>query len=343
MFTGRDISAVMYHEIGHSLGINPDVDYLVEKKWSDKSYYIAQFPDFDEKNFAAHLYNQNGEKAKPKATILASADDVSAVKQFISENPDYEKDFDPENIFVVDYTDAARNTGKAYLYFAGDNVTEVLDGKTFTRADGQQISGIPINLWEGGFPDFGHIELERSMMSHQSYRSYISFMEAELAVLQDIGYNIDRRNFFGRSIYNDGLTLTNYQGFSKRENGEYVDGYNNSTFGIGLHVYGSNNNITQAGNIFTNGAGAVGVRVDGVNNTITVAKDTEIHADGSSNDGVLIAYGKNHNVNIEGTVTATGESGNALSFNFGSNSLGSSVEYRGSFMRYIRIFSDYRN
>ena len=59
-----------------------------------------------------------------------------------------------------------------------------------------------------------------------------------------------------------------------------------------MHIYGSNNNITQAGDIFTNGAGAVGVRVDGVNNTITVAKDTEIHADGSYNDGVLIAYEK---------------------------------------------------
>ena len=178
------------------------------------------------------------------------------------------------------------------------------------------------------------------MMSHQNYRSYVNFMEAELALLQDIGYNIDRRNFYGRSIYNDGLTLTNYQGFSKRENGEYVDGYNNSTFGIGLHIYGSNNNITQAGDIFTNGAGAVGVRVDGVNNTITVAKDTEIHADGSYNDGVLIAYGKNHNVNIDGTVTATGESSNALSFNFGSNSLGTDMEYRGSFMRYEKQFEN---
>ncbi len=229
---------------------------------------------------------------------MASEDDVSAVKQYISENPGTEKDFDPENIFVVDNTESAKKSGKAYLYFAGDNVTEVLDGKTFTRGDDQKISGIPINLWEK-YPDFGHIELERSMMSHQSYRSYINFMEAELAALQDIGYNIDRRNFYGRSIYNDGLTLTNYQGFSARENGEYVDGYNNSTFGIGLHVYCSNNNITQAGNIFTNGAGAVCVRVDGVNNTITVAKDTEIHADGSYSDGVLISYGKNHNVNIE--------------------------------------------
>jgi len=172
---------------------------------------------------------------------LASEDDVSVAKQFISEHTGMEQDFDIENIFVVDNTSEAKNSGKIYLYFAGDNVTEALDGKTFTRGDGQQISGIPINLWESNHPDFAHIELERSMMSHQNYRSYVNFMEAELAALQDIGYNIDRRNFYGRSIYNDGLTLTNYQGFSARENGEYVDGYNNSTFGIGLHVYGSNN------------------------------------------------------------------------------------------------------
>ena len=177
-------------------------------------------------------------------------------------------------------------------------------------------------------------------MSHQRYRSYVNFTEAELAMMQDMGYDIDRRNFYGRSIYNDGVTLTNTQGFSKRENGEYVDGYNNSTFGIGLHVYGSNNNITQAGNIFANGEGAVGVRVDGVNNTITVAKGTEVHADGNYNDGVLIAYGKNHNVNIEGTVTATGENSNALSFNFGTNIAGSDKEYRGSFMRYKKLIDD---
>lgn len=345
---GMDISAVMFHEIGHSLGISTSRDAFTEEPLPGKNYPGFYLKAFDDKTFTAHLYDQNGRQTKINSVILASEDDVSVLNQYLEENPDKKSQFSSENIFVVDNTQEARNTGKTYLYFAGDNVTEVLDGKTFTRGDGQQISGIPINLWESQSvngqtfyaPDFSHIELARSMMSHQRYRSYVNFMEAELAALQDMGYNIDRRNFYGRSIYNDGLTLTNYQGFSARENGEYVDGYNNSTFGIGLHVYGSNNNITQAGDIFSNGAGAVGVRVDGVNNTITVAKDTEIHADGSYSDGVLIAYGKNHNVNIEGTVTATGESGNALSFNFGSNSLGSDQEYRGSFMRYIRSISN---
>ncbi|MBQ3646793.1 MAG: autotransporter domain-containing protein [Synergistaceae bacterium] len=330
---GTDISAVMFHEIGHSLGINSGTGALPENV-PGKNYQIGGFKNWTK--FAAHLYNQDGEQAEKNSFILPSEDDLPYLKQFMLSNGATEEEFNSQPIFYVNNTTEARKSGKIYLYFAGDNVTEALDGKTFTRGDGQQISGIPINLWENGAPEFGHIELERSMMSHQNYRSYVNFMEAELAALQDIGYNIDRRNFYGRSIYNDGLTLTNYQGFSKRENGEYVDGYNNSTFGIGLHVYGSNNNITQAGNIFTNGAGGVGVRVDGVNNTITIPKNTEIHADGSDSDGVLIAYGKNHNVNIEGTVTATGESGNALSFNFGSNPLGSNFEYRGSFMRYIR-------
>ena len=345
LIIGTDISAVMYHEIGHSLGIIAE-NNMVNTTLPGKNYVPGYFNNFDEKNFTAHLYNQYGQKATPNTVILQSEDDVSAFRQYIAEDPDPTGQITADNdIFVVPNSPKEILTGKIYLYFAGDNVTEVLDGKTFTRGDGQQISGIPINLWDpirlnngqiAYYPEFSHSELERSMMSHQNYRSYVNFMETELALLQDIGYNIDRKNFYGRSIYNDGLTLTNYQGFSKRENGKYVDGYNNSTFGIGLHVYGSNNNITQAGNIFSNGAGGVGVRVDGVNNTITVPKGTEIHADGSYNDGVLISYGKNHNVNIEGTVTATGESGNALSFNFGSNSLGSNFEYRGSFMRYIR-------
>ena len=339
LIIGTDISAVMYHEIGHSLGITAGVGSF-SKNINGKDYTFGMFNNFDEKSFAAHLYDQYGRQATPDAIVVASEDDAAAFKEYLMSNGDTEEVANSQPFFYVDNTQEARNSGKAYLYFAGDNVTEVLDGKTITRSDGQQISGIPINLWEDNNPEFGHIELARSMMSHQRYRSYVNFMEAELAVLQDIGYNIDRRNFYGRSIYNDGLTLTNYQGFSKRENSEYVDGYNSSTFGIGLHVYGSNNDITQAGNIFTNGAGGAGVRVDGINNTITVPKGTEIHADGSDSDGVLIAYGKNHNVNIEGTVTATGESGNALSFNFGSNALGADIEYRGSFMRYKKSFAN---
>ena len=141
IFGGTDISTVMFHEIGHSLGIGAPTNTF-SQTIGDTTYYMGSFKNFDE--------------------------------------------------------------------------------KTFTRADGQQISGIPINLWENNEPAFAHSELEKGVMSHQRYRSYANFTEAELAMMQDMGYDIDRRNFYGRSIYNDGVTLTNTQGFSKRENGEAV-------------------------------------------------------------------------------------------------------------------------
>ncbi len=59
IIVGRDISAVMFHEIGHSLGIDPNLYIDTEKTWPGKNYYVSQFPDFDEKTFSAHLYNQN--------------------------------------------------------------------------------------------------------------------------------------------------------------------------------------------------------------------------------------------------------------------------------------------
>ncbi|MBO6305732.1 MAG: autotransporter domain-containing protein [Selenomonadaceae bacterium] len=331
---GIDITPVMFHEIGHSLGIS--VTRGVEKN-------IWRFTDgaANANSFTAHLYDQTGRRADKSGLYIMTSEKYE----------DYMNNGTPEDIqeykgntFIVDDMNAftGRN-GKTYLTFRGDNVTEVLDGKTFTDLNGNQVSGIPINMWEPLnekeiFPEFSHIDLERSLMSHQNYRSYNTFMEAELALMQDIGYKIDRKNFYGRSIYNSGQTLTNTQGYSARNSDgtAYVDGYNTATYGVGLHVYGSNNNITQAGNIYAGGDASVGVRVDGVNNTVTVAKGTEVHGDGKYGTGVFAAYGKNHTINIDGTVTANGEGGVGVWAEFGTNSLGATTEYRGSYMRYKR-------
>ena len=336
-----DITPVMFHEIAHSLGLlanrsdNPhDVTY------NETPLLLIGDGAANPLSYTSHLRNQFGKAPKPDMWIMTSK---------IFQDPELHgffkdkvgKDLTEDDVFIFDDVDATTGRdGKAYVYFVGDNVTEALGGKTFTRFDGVQVSGIPINLWEDGLPEISHTELARSLMSHQRYRSYNNFIEAELALLQDIGYHIDRKNFYGCSIYPDNQTIVNDQTFSARENGQYVSGYNNSTMGTGLHVYGSNNTVTQRANIWTNGYGAVGIRIDGLNDKIIVPQGTEIHSDGILGTGILIAYGKNHDITIDGTVTANGDGGDAIHFDFGANSLGGAFEYRGSFMRYIRVLDD---
>ena len=335
---GSPIIPIMFHEIGHSLGIlcGPTQKILFP------NYAPYQFGDAAENadSFTSHLYDQNGRRADHAGLWIMTSQAYEAIMN--SGIPDAVAAVKGNAFIVDDVTGLSGRNGRAYLTFRGDHVTEVLDGRTFADPNGNQVSGLPINLWEHNVPDFSHIDLERSLMSHQNYRSYNTFMEAELALLQDIGYNIDRKNFYGCSIYNNGQTLTNTQGFSARnaEGTAYVDGYNTSTYGVGLHIYGSNNNITQAGNIYTKGDAAAGIRVDGVNNTVTVAKGTEIHSDGTFGAGVLAAYGKNHTIHIDGIVTAKGDGGVGVWADFGANSLGATTEYRGSYIRYYRLLTN---
>ncbi|MBE8954003.1 MAG: hypothetical protein SR1Q7_12850, partial [Quinella sp. 1Q7] len=338
-----EIAPVMFHEIGHSLGIVADRNENHPYAFIYGGKYFVAVGDgaSNPYNLTSHLRNQNGLAPQANQLIMTTEDFYNPEIQnaFLAATG---RNLTAEDVFIVENVDPTVRQGRTYLYFVGDNVTEALGGKTFTRFDGVQVSGIPINLWEGStkFPEFSHLELARSMMSHQNYRSYTTFMEAELALLQDIGYNIDRKNFYGRSIYLDNQNIINDQGFSARANGQYVDGYNSSTLGVGLHVYGSNNNVVQRANIWTNGYGAAGIRVDGNNDTIIVPQGTEIHSDGHGGTGILVAYGKNHNIVVDGTVTANSESGDAVHFEFGANVLGGATEYRGSYIRYRRVVND---
>lgn len=334
------LQVVLYHEIAHALGIicgkkdEDENENENEAGNTNKKYVFSDLPE-GSNNFDSHLVDQNGNYAAEGQEISSS--DGAGV--FFVENLDADK------------LSATSTAGR--VYFVGENVSEVLGGTGEKVKKFQNVDGIPILGWENGRPDFSHINLARGLMSHHNYRSYTALMEAELAIMQDIGYDIDRRNFFGRSIYSDGNgtdgnPFKNTQGYFARNaagTAYELGKENTATLGVGLHVYGSNNNILQttdaakgagSADLLACGTGGAGIRIDGVRNTITVDQGVTVSADGENGRGVLVAYGNNNKVVIDGTVTAAGAGGDGVRFDFGSNSMGGNEEYRGSYLRYYR-------
>ena len=336
-----DFIGCFRHEMGHALGIGADIEGcgwdgsgIEEEKdlvhYGRNNLALFKFSDdaVDKDFWNYHLIDQNGNHAKPGMLIVTS-EGFNLLKE---KNPAAQM----SDCFIVDEGN--------FAYFVGDHVTEVLAGATFGG-----VSGLPVNAFEKNrkgvykeYFDGSHLQTP-GMMSHRSYSNYTSFMEAELAVMQDIGYDFDRKAYFGHSVYGNGQTINNTQGFSARnaEGTAYTSAYSQVPLGIGLHVFGSHNDVTQAADILTEGTGAAGIRVDGEGNSIHVPVTTKIHADGTNGKGILFAYGRNQNLDVAGTVTATGTGGNAVEFNFGSSSNGALDEYRGSYIRYSRDVSEY--
>ena len=334
-----DLDGTFRHELGHALGISSAREPILNSKGKIKedadSLMLLRFAPEQKStaSFYAHLVDQNLNPARPGMEIITP-------REFIRRNDRAGGKLKQSDYFILTERDSSAwkdgdRTGKAY--FIGDHVTETLDGKTF---DG--VSGLRINGWENSMPELSHIQ-SGGMMAHDVYSNYSAFMEVELAVMQDLGYTLDRRKWFGRSIYTDGGTITNTQGYFERnaDGTAYLEGTpSTAPLGTGLHIYGSNNRITQAADLLADGPGSVGMRVDGTSNKVTLDAGSTVTGNGVNGTGVLFAYGKNHVFDQKGTVRADGEDGTGVRFDFGSSSNGARDEYRGSYICYKRTVSD---
>ncbi|MDR2891640.1 MAG: autotransporter outer membrane beta-barrel domain-containing protein [Deltaproteobacteria bacterium] len=322
------LAVTISHELGHAMGI-------LSLAGPDDNGDILFHPEVLS-NWEKHLVDSFGTRAE-----VGMITELGTVQK--------------SGVFVIDSTgyDPDSDLWGGYAYFQGSNTMEALGGAGTVLPDAkntQNIPGVPINGFERNwgetpaehieFPELSHIELRNSMMSHQYYRNWGTYMEAELAILQDIGIPVDRKNFFGQSIYTDNGThdLTGEQalGFYARNAAgtAYMPGvYNTAPLAIGLHVYGAGNTINVSGEALSAGYGGVGVRIDGWENDLTLGADTRIHALGEGGTGLMIAYGKGHSLTQRGEVLATGPGGVGARFDFGSNMLGNGDEYRGSYIR----------
>ncbi|MBQ1461947.1 MAG: autotransporter outer membrane beta-barrel domain-containing protein, partial [Selenomonas sp.] len=218
----NDFVGAFRHELGHALGISLATA-------TDKNGNLIINNNITDKNsWTLHLRDQNDNPAQAGLPIVDTEDVKGSAK----------------NYFVVD--EDITNDGKGYAYFYGDHVTEVLDGAKFFGR-----SALPVNGWEddddnSNTPlkfDGAHLQTA-GMMSHRPYSNYTTFLEVELAVMQDLGYKIDRKAFFGRSIYGNGGNIINNQGYFARnaDGTEYLaNTYSLVPLGVGLHIYGSDN------------------------------------------------------------------------------------------------------
>lgn len=334
------LAGTVVHELTHALGVGailaPEAvvsdEYVQYPGYAPFHYLEARLAD-EPSAWHDGLRDIDGDRALPGMTI--SWKNTGRHDEF--------------NLPMLGNEGDVNDLGANGVYFTGEHVSEVIQDALIAYPNNlseHRVNGVPVVGWEFSqeyylFPELSHLELQNSLLSHQNWRNWTVPMEAELAVMQDLGFAIDRRDWFGYSIYQSGESEENRRVFVNAnpyyDRNDAGDGWrvgvpNDNAWGIGLHVYGSYNDVTQAADLLTTGAYGTGIRLEGTGNVLRIASDTVVAADGEEGCGILVSYGKDHRIEHRGTVTALGAKGVAARFDFGSNILGDGIEKRGSYI-----------
>ena len=342
-----DFNSVITHEIMHSLGVTNYAGQFFKEQGDENFYFSKGAED------SLGIWDKN---------LRIYTGDMSAAF-------DSSKEVIPQRGMIIG-KNKAFDVYKYSPYFVGEETLKVLAGKdntddakaaiianggfvnysTYYDSDNERpkVYGLPIHPSDGGknpAPELSHLELHNSYMSHQSYRNWLIPMEAELAVLKDLGYNIPLRKFFGKSYYldysNTSRKVENFtSGYSEWDGSSYTGAPSTVTQGIGIHVYGNKYEINQQSDILSNGEGAIGARIEGSDNIYNLKSGHKIQTNGKEDLGLAVTWGQNHEVNIESgsSITANGEDGIAASFDFGGNLFGLHQDAKGSYINYNAEF-----
>ena len=346
-----DLYTVMEHEIMHSLGLSDAITQYHEAK-GDKKYYFSRGINDNlallDKDF--RVYTGTTEIVPQKGMVLGKYDPAApkaGTFDPITFSPYY---VGKETMKVLSTGKDPGDTPQEAIMKSGGlkNYSSAYDTKNPDYSSCPIVYGLPMHPTDLELDDFdyeaedafdmSHIELRNSFMSHQSYRNWLIPMEAELSVLKDLGYDIDLRKYFGKSYYMNGVTDT-FEGYSEWNGTNYTGEASKIDQGVGLHIYGDNNTITQTGNINTKGTGAFGVRIDGSNNTYTLNSGKSITTRGKENIGLGVTWGENHTINIASGAAIiadnnTSKDGIGIGFDFGDSIFGSTSITRGSYINY---------
>lgn len=311
------ITSTITHEMMHALGMG---GVLIEDDINEPDWRNTRWTINAASAWGSRLYDVNGVRAVTNAVVYDPA--ISSARS--------------NGTFVMPEVNAdptqpmAAHPGQQTFFptFHGQYVDALTGGRGMPV-----MAGLGANYAFDGGNVLGHPALLGSIMSYSPIRNML-FTELELAVLKDMGYGIDLSKYYGKSYYptNLGGFLTADAAMPVGRVGAYLDesaatsintlGFNSAAlYATGLHVYRDRLDVTQAANIFASGHGAGGIRVDGVGNTVTVPAGVTIAANGSYGTGVLVSYGKENVVNIEGTVTATGEAGIGVHMGIGMDGI----------------------
>ena len=342
-----DLCSVITHEIMHSLGlINYATAFYAED--GDNTEYFSKEPGDSLGIFDKDLRIYTGDMTLPFNPSLEVVPEegmaIAKGEEFdIYEYPTY---FVGEETLKVLAGEDDPDDAKAAIIASGGFINY---SAYYSDSARPKVYGLPIHPTDDDEDDdnpqldLSHIELHNSYMSHQNFRNWLVPMEAELAVLKDLGYNVPLRKFFGKSYYLNNSTLQEHDfttGYSEWDGTSYTGAPSTATQGVGLHIYGNKYKINQKSDILTAGEGAIGARIEGEDNIYTVKSGYNIQANGKENLGLAVTWGQNHTVNVENgsSVTATGEDGIAASFDFGGNIFGIYLDSKGSYINYMGQF-----